>query len=658
MQDHHRKYKFALVGHSTEQAEAVQACFNPDTEELLVKVVERGRAVKTAQQLFNEGVEVIFGQMGTSRLMLQATGGPVVHIPRTRLDLIVAFRKAQTIDDQIGLSSFGSATDGMDLIEELLQVKIHQIVFNSVPELERQVKAAYDGGLRVIVGGGISRKVMAGLGGTGIISVPRSSVIERAFEEARAIAAARRQLKARDERTRTILQMVNDGVVGIDRYGRVDIYNDKAEQILGSSLKDQEGKSFSKIAKKIHLMDVLSEGRARTNQIEKIGGNHVVIDALPVTIFDRPSGAVAFLKEVTGIEHMNRRVKERLYKKGFVAKYTTADIKGGSAAMQDLIAKAEKYAATEATVLIQGETGTGKELVAQSIHNLSPRKNEPFVAINCAALPEPLLESELFGHEKGAFTGARRGGKVGLFELAQHGTVFLDEIADISLHMQLRLLRVIETKEVMSLGGDRYVPVDVRIISASHKDLRAEMAAGRFRPDLFFRLAVLPLHLPPLRERFDDVPEILRSILERYGKDSAAISAEMLQQMRSYPWPGNIRELNSFMESYLILLDGHMRNMDLFCGLLHEQEAYKSRAGSKAGVFETAPDLPAPAESAAECLPAEGEALEVVDLKQLLVSYEREVIQKTLKACRFNKTATAKRLGISMNTLWRKLQNE
>jgi propionate catabolism operon transcriptional regulator len=321
-----------------------------------------------------------------------------------------------------------------------------------------------------------------------------------------------------------------------------------------------------------------------------------------------------------------------------VARQTIDDFKGESRKIKQLIGKSKKYAITDATIMIQGETGTGKGLLAESIHNLSHRKNEPFVAVNCPALPESLLESELFGYEEGAFTGAKRGGKIGLFELANRGTIFLDEIADIPQSLQIRLLRVIEAKEVMRVGGERYVPIDVRIISSSNKDLRREVKKGRFRADLYFRLAVLKLNVPPIRDRFEDIHCIIKDLIDKYQKDVKSIVPHMKEEMKRYHWPGNIRELKSFIESYFILL-GNSRgpNLDLFSDLLNEYTndtgIDSKKLGEKSG-----------AETSSK------------DLKDRLNEYERIIIAETLKDCEFSKKATAKRLGISVNTLWRKLQ--
>ena len=237
-------------------------------------------------------------------------------------------------------------------------------------------------------------------------------------------------------------------------------------------------------------------------------------------------------------------------RRGHVAKYHFKDIIHDSPAMEMAIRTAQQIAITDHTVLIRGESGTGKELVAQSIHNASFRSNEPFVAVNCASLPETLLESELFGYEAGAFTGADNKGKIGLFEQANHGTIFLDEIGDISPKVQSQLLRTIQEKQIMRVGSDRLIDVDIRLITATNRDLEAAVNAGTFRSDLFFRLNVLPLVLPPLRKRKEDIPSLMKHFL---GSAYRNLTSEDRRALMAYDWPGNVRELENAAVYYLAL---------------------------------------------------------------------------------------------------------
>jgi two-component system response regulator HydG len=292
--------------------------------------------------------------------------------------------------------------------------------------------------------------------------------------------------------------------------------------------------------------------------------------------------------------------------------------------MQLIYKLIEDIAPTDATGLIQGESGTGKELVARAIHRLSTRKNKPFVVINCSAYPATLLESELFGHEKGAFTGAIRQ-KAGRFEQAHGGTVFLDEIGEIAPSAQIKLLRVLQTQKFERLGGEKTLTVDVRIIAATNKDLLQEVKKGLFREDLYYRLNVIPIQLPPLLERRNDIPLLARHFLHRFaaeqGKKIEQFSPEALRLLLDYSWPGNVRELENTVEHATVLAKG-------------------SRV--------EASDLPAALYSAISATD--------VDKSPTLVDHEKKLLQEVLEECGWNKKQAAKRLGISRSTLYEKLK--
>jgi two-component system response regulator HydG len=291
--------------------------------------------------------------------------------------------------------------------------------------------------------------------------------------------------------------------------------------------------------------------------------------------------------------------------------------------MQLIYKLIEDIAPTDATVLIQGESGTGKELVARAIHQLSPRKDKPFVVINCSAYPATLLESELFGHEKGAFTGAIRQ-KAGRFEQAHGGTVFLDEIGEISPSGQIKLLRVLQTQRFERVGGEQTLAVDVRILAATNKDLLQEVKEGHFREDLFYRLNVIPIHLPPLTERHNDIPLLARHFLRRFaveqGKDIEDFRPEAMRLLLDYTWLGNVRELENSIEHATVL--------------------------AKGGWIE-ASDLPAALHGPT---PIEGRP------QPTMAQHEKELLERVLEECSWNKKQAAERLGISRNTLYVKLK--
>jgi len=324
-----------------------------------------------------------------------------------------------------------------------------------------------------------------------------------------------------------------------------------------------------------------------------------------------------------GLQEENRQLKERLGERQIAT-----DIIGKSPAMQEMFATLSMVAPTDATVLITGESGTGKELVAGALHHNSPRKDGPFIKLNCAALNDNLLESELFGHEAGAFTGAA-GRRKGRFELAHKGTLFLDEIGDMSLTTQAKVLRVLQDGEFERLGGSETVKTDVRLLAATHKDLKAMIEADTFRQDLFFRLSVVPIHLPALRERIVDIPELAGFFLGRYAKknrkDLKGFHPEALNLLMRYPWPGNIRELENTIERAVILC-----------------------LGEQISPHELPPHLLA--EDVRTVRGADVEA--AVTLRDM----ERLTIKSTLVSTGHNKSLTAKKLGIARQTLLNKIK--
>ena len=634
-----KKFKFAFISNSKELAELVQRHADPASEEVITKLATMEEALPIAQQFLAEGVEVILGGGGTGSLLFHTLGQPVVKIARTHLDILRALMKARDFGKDIVLTSFARPTDGIEVFEELLSIRVRQLIFKTTEELITGITAAVHAGVSCIVGGSICTKIVISLGGNGVFVIPSKEVVLQALQEARAIAASRRKEKEDTEQLRTILETIKVGVIVIDNDGKIKIFNQMASDIFGLEMPKAIGHPLPEVIKGTGLLNVLKTGEPEIDQIRRIGNVDIVINSLPIKVDGRTKGCVATFKEAMRIQNIDRKLREKLYAKGFVARYTIDRIRSESAKMALLLEQVRKYAPTDETILIQGETGTGKEILAQSIHNLSRRKGKPFVAVNCSALPESLLESELFGYEEGAFTGARKGGKIGLFELANGGTIFLDEIADIPASLQVRLLRVLEEKELMRVGGDRIVPVDVRILISTYKDLAREVQMGKFRIDLYFRLAVLTLHIPPLRERPEDIPGLAQELLDLYSQGRKTISAAMLQQLQGHHWIGNILELDSLIKRYVILLDRAKTDDRLLAGLL--EDLRKSHMGLR---DEGQPTF-------ADNAPGYG----AKPLKVKLEEMEKDLIREALRECQFNKKRAAQKLGISVNTLWRKL---
>jgi transcriptional regulator with PAS, ATPase and Fis domain len=329
---------------------------------------------------------------------------------------------------------------------------------------------------------------------------------------------------------------------------------------------------------------------------------------------------------------------------------------GASPAMQEVARLTRRVALTDASVLLLGETGTGKEVIANAIHQLSNRVGGPFVKVNCGALSESLLESELFGHVRGAFTGAI-GNRAGRFEAAHTGTIFLDEINSTSLHLQVKLLRVLQQKEFERVGDTETVTVDTRLIAASNRDLAEEIRAERFREDLYWRLNVVPIELPPLRKRREDIPALVAYFLQHYSDQNRRyvvhIQRDAMQALQDYHWPGNVRELQNYVERAVVMADSDELTLELLPGVILGSQQMQS--------FHPSSSAPADFASLATQLVAEGIRLAPPDASDLharvVDRVEMELIAQVLQACANVQTKAATRMGINRNTLHKKIKD-
>ncbi|MBL8966942.1 MAG: sigma 54-interacting transcriptional regulator [Spirochaetaceae bacterium] len=349
-----------------------------------------------------------------------------------------------------------------------------------------------------------------------------------------------------------LLEALEDGVVVVDDAGTVYAGNAKALEVLGER-GSLVGKSIGELVPGIPLDQVLRSGLAVGDRLMKVKSRDVSLRLVPILSGGRASGVLVIVGTFDEKEKTQHILRSQLLGKGHRAKYTFDSIMGRDEQIEAIKNLARRQARSNSSVLIIGETGTGKELFAHAIHDASERKNWQFVTVNCAALPESLLESELFGYAEGAFTGARKGGKPGLFELAHKGTIFLDEIGEMEMGLQARLLRVLESREVMRIGGDNLIHVDIRVIAATNQDLRGLVEEGRFRKDLYFRLNVLPIEVPPLRRRKGDILPIFEGLKRSLGA-GFRLDAEASAALLEHPWSGNIRELKNCVE-YLACLE-------------------------------------------------------------------------------------------------------
>ncbi len=344
-----------------------------------------------------------------------------------------------------------------------------------------------------------------------------------------------------------LLEILDQGIIIVNPLGTVISYNQCAESVLGISKVKAMTNNYIKLFPQIAFEQVLESLKPIKNKLVRINDNDIEFSVSPISNQNILYGAVAVISKFSESEKKQHILRTQLLGKGHRAKYTLEKILGSSEVIMQCKSIAKRMASSDAAILITGEGGTGKELFAQGIHNASARREYQFVAVNCAAMPESLLESELFGYEGGAFTGAKKEGKPGLFELAHNGTLFLDEIGDMPMTLQARLLRVLQEKTVMRIGGDTVINVNVRIVCATNKELRVMVNQNKFRNDLYFRISVLPLNLPPLRERKHDILLIVDAFKKNFNTDFI-LTQEATQKILEYDWQGNVRELRNCVE--------------------------------------------------------------------------------------------------------------
>ena len=360
---------------------------------------------------------------------------------------------------------------------------------------------------------------------------------------------------------------IDDGVVIANRNGRIIYVNRSFLKITGLRKKYTGNAELEDIIPE-RLKKELSNAEEKENIIFEIPeiGKTCLISRKNIVSGNAETRYVAIFKDITNIEKLETKIRSTLHRQTYKAKYTFSDILGESPAIMDTIKKAKRIAKFEKTTIIYGESGTGKEMIAQAMHNISARRKMPFVGINCAALSPELIESELFGYEEGTFTGAKKGGKRGLFELAHNGTLFLDEIGTIPPEVQMKLLRVLQEYEVRRIGGEDIIPVNVWVIAATNSDLKRLVEEGKFRADLYYRLNIFPVKVPPLRERGEDSGLIFKNLVRDYNKSemkNKKISEGLMKAVKKYSWPGNIRQLKNAAEYLWYMSDEVLEASDL-----------------------------------------------------------------------------------------------
>lgn len=517
------------------------------------------KARDIAKEVECDGVDVIVTRGINCNIIQSVVQIPVVEIAVTGQDLATALHEAKKYTNlerpRIALLAFTSVQHHVEVLAKLLDIDLQIYpVINDLDAIRMQIARAKENEAHIVVAGKITGNLAREQGLHALMLDSGEVALSGALLEAQKVAYARRLEKTRTKRLQTVVDISPNGVFVLDAQGYIQAFNTVARRIL-----HLEAGLVGRKAVEI-LPEPLVEWCARhenvVDELLEINGTPLLLNADVVADGAAVSDVIFTLQPVAAISELASKLRKSLRARGLACQYSFRDILGVSPVIQATIMTARSFAGTDSPILLTGETGTGKELFAQAIHQASPFASGPFVAINCAALPPSLLESELFGHEEGAFTGARRNGKPGLFEMAHNGTIFLDEISEMNHYGQTRLLRVLQEKSTMRIGGDKYIPVTARVVAASNRDLPDLVERKRFRQDLYYRLNILPLTIPPLRERHGDIAFLAGRFAEQFGRKYGKplhLTPGIISLLEAHVWPGNIRELSGIIERLSLL---------------------------------------------------------------------------------------------------------
>jgi len=620
-----------IAPHTKIEYEAKKVARNYDDVDVELALLDQStEIVKYAEK---QGVEAIISRGGTARIIEKAVPTvPVIEIQVSPYDMLNAIHTARKYGKNICIIGFRNIIEGVHLSGPILDANINAYYIDDDEDAEIYIKQLINSGEKIdaLLGGTVAENLALKYNIPTVLLETGATAIDSSIKEARRILEVARKEKEKTEQFKAILQYISEGVISIDRDKKITTFNSAAGKIVGVLSEDAIGQSIDELIPHTRLSKVIEKSIPELGQVSKIGETQVLTNRVPIVLKGKTVGAVATFQDITKIQEYEQRIRAKLLTKGHVAKYSFSEIIGQSEVLEKVKERAKRYSTNNSTVLIVGESGTGKEMFAQSIHLESDRRYEPFIAVNCASISQNLLESELFGYEEGAFTGARKTGKYGLFTEAHGGTIFLDEIGEISIEFQSSLLRVIQEREVRPVGSTKVIPIDIRIIVATNKNLLQEVDKGNFRSDLYYRLNILKLQVPTLRDRKSDITLLSKHFVNRisskYNK-IVEISNDALNKLQSYHWPGNIRELENIIERLVVLNDGIIT--------CEQVEEVLDEQVTEANYKDT------------------NKGYNIDSLEDV----KKNHIYKILSEYEGNQTLAANRLGISRTHLWRIINN-
>lgn len=551
--------KIGVIINKTEIGDEYAACIQDDACLFYFRISALTAAIDVARELIKEHeVDAIITMKATSRVLSECFDIPIVPLNLKSFDILKTLWTA----GHMGVRPAFVEIDTQDIhydfdeIVKLLGFGVQRYAFRGFEQIPELVDNVISDGCDIVASMGTkTTEEFQKRGVTTLLFAPGIESFLTAVEEVKQICKVRRQEIERSKWLNAIANETNEGILIWDEQGTLVLINNAAQRALRQPQHELLGQNIHELRKRIPLLETVCDAN-KGNIVFEYDGNEYLIVRQDIFNGDKLLGSIARLSEVHNIRELELQTRRSRSENGFIASIHFHNIRGTSPAMAMAKEMAQKYAKSNANVLITGESGSGKEMFAQSIHNVSSYWEGPFVAVNCSALTETLLESELFGYEEGAFTGAKKRGNPGLMELAHGGTLFMDEIGEMPQPLQVKLLRVLQERSIRRIGGNRNIPLDVRFIFATNRNLTEAVQAGRFRADLFYRMNVLPLRLPALRERKQDIPTLARSIaaeVARRTKSGYNFSNKCIQVLTEYDWPGNVRELYNFIERLIVL---------------------------------------------------------------------------------------------------------
>lgn len=610
---------------------------NKDNLEIRISHMEA--AVWQARGMDKKQVDVLIARGDTARLLKESgLPFPVVDIGITDDSIVQCIMKAEEIsgaeEPSIGIVGMETFIERVKSFFKILRSKVTLYEAQSGSNIQEMVNKAKRDGVKVLIGGDLVCRYAKAAGLKCVMTGTTYELVEKAYNSALDLQHSIEIERKKAEEMNTIFNTVTDAIISLNEEGRITTMNKRAENILDKAGITYQGQPVERLfgeEKSKLIWEAMEKGRSNNGITVDIQEKTYAMNIVPIRVDGKNKGVIVTLSSVYELQKMETKIRKGMYLKGNTADYTFADIKGRSEAFNHTINLAKTFAPLQSSVLIIGQTGTGKEMFAQSIHNSSDRRDDPFVAVNCGSIPDNLIESELFGYVDGAFTGAKKGGKMGLFELAHNGTIFLDEISEMNLQGQVRLLRVIQEQQIRRIGSDMVIPVNVRIIAACNTNLKQMVEEHRFRKDLYYRLSVLVLQLPELKKRQGDVGLLADFFLEDYNKKfgkNIKLSQEGREAMEQLEWDGNIRQLRNFCER--------------ICAVCPKAEADKQFIydNYKSSYFF-------------EQLDFYQEKEESIGKKKEIT---REGLEELLKKHKGNKSKAASELGVSRTTLWKYLK--